>query len=59
MKKLTFAFDVENGDSIIEAGTVVEIYDTWRQYEGFTPVRIGNTYEYFTNGSFVELRNNQ
>lgn len=71
MNTLTFAFDCQLNDleDYVAEGTVVEVVDTWRKSEGFTPVLITKCFtyegmpmdikqvEYFMNESFVELRN--
>lgn len=57
MKKVQLLFDVELNDQgeYLEAGSIFEVVNTWRQYEGFTPIRVNGVTEYFKTTCFKEI----
>jgi DNA/RNA endonuclease YhcR with UshA esterase domain len=70
MKTLTIAFDVQLNDNedYLQEGTILEVADVWKQYEGSTPVIVKEALNYkgkpvkvseiayFMNCTFKELR---
>ena len=54
MKKVELLFDVELNEqgAFLEAGSIFEVVNTWKQYTGFTPIRVNGVTEYFKSSCF-------
>jgi hypothetical protein len=55
--KVQLLFDVELNDKgeILEAGDIFEVVETWKQYEGFTAIRVNGVTEYFKSSCFQTI----